>query len=169
MHVGSEWAGGQAWADDVVLTTANKSLTEAVRSMKVLMKTTVGWADRYGTTISTDISTGAKGKGKTVVMIVGNGPNKISACQWPNKRRPMAREVASFKYLGVTINKALTWGAHVSDAVNKAKAKGQDVWPLTRNRYMKLAVTLGAWERKVPPCLLKGISISRMARAGAWA
>jgi hypothetical protein len=24
MHVGSEWAGGQAWADDVVLTTANK-------------------------------------------------------------------------------------------------------------------------------------------------
>jgi hypothetical protein len=36
MHVGSEWAGGQAWADDVVLTTANKSLTEAVRSMKVM-------------------------------------------------------------------------------------------------------------------------------------
>jgi len=168
MHVGSEWAGGQAWADDVVLTTANKSLTEAVRSMKVLMKTTVGWADRYGATISTDISAGEKGKGKTVVMIVGNGPSKISTCQWPDKKRPMAREVASFKYLGVAINKALTWGLHVSDTVNKAKAKGQDVWPLARNRHMELAVTLGAWERKVPPCLLKGLVALRVTGKTIW-
>jgi hypothetical protein len=43
-------------------------------------------------------------------MTVGNGPNKISPCQWPDKRRPMTREVASSKYLGITINKALTWG-----------------------------------------------------------
>jgi hypothetical protein len=45
------------------------------------MKTTVDWADRYGATFSTDISAGEKGKEETEVMIVGNGPRKISTCQ----------------------------------------------------------------------------------------
>ena len=57
---------------------------------------------------------------------------------------------------------------YVNDAVNKAKAKGQDVWPLTRNRYMELAVTLGAWERKVPPCLLKGLVALRATGKTIW-
>jgi hypothetical protein len=53
----------------------------------------------------------------------------------------MAREGIGFKYLGVTINKALTRGLHVSDTINKAKAKGQDVWPLARSRHMELALS----------------------------
>ena len=99
----------QAYADDVAVIAAGKDTTALVGNMQMALDKVVSWCDRTGLTVN---------PGKTVVVPFTT-KRKLDLTQL-TLRTTTLQYSEEVKYLGLHLDRKLSWNSHVTHALDKA-------------------------------------------------
>ena len=99
------------FADDTAIYVSGKTITEVKSKLQVAVNATINWFHTNKLTINPD---------KSFTMLVSSSKNPMKNAKLEIiVHNAILEQVDNFKYLGVTIDKNLTWSEHISAMCTK--------------------------------------------------
>ena len=168
LHVGTEWAGAQLWADDLLLMTSHENADTAKLQMQHLMRVLLADAEEKHYSYSAC---------KTNVMIIDG-----TAATFDNDKKfipsttsdgtttawPLGTEVPSFKFLGTVLDKQLKWDEHITHRESAVADAMYYVRQLASHKNLEIKYTTREWERSCAQSLFYGAEALGLHTKGSW-
>ena len=121
------------YADDTVLYSSNKDLTKAMANIQKDLDSISEWYKLNGIYINPT---------KTKYMIFSNKTPKLNRLPEPTINGKTVERVSQYKYLGVTLDEHLTFGAHITGIIHKVTCKVQQLRRIRRHVTTKAALLI---------------------------
>jgi hypothetical protein len=140
------------YADDTAILTKSSSISEASGALQEYLDAFQNWADMWNVCINAD-------KCANVTFT-----NRISSCLPVSNKGRVLDHKSSYKYLGVILDRSLTFGRHVTAIQHSFKKKvSQMSWLIAASNKLSLSNKIRIYKSILAPGLFYAIQVYGIA------